>query len=48
VVSARLHVRHAPCTAIRALLPVYQRWGELKVRPTVQQKLLALSAATAW
>jgi hypothetical protein len=33
--------------AIRALLPVYQRWGELKVPPEVEQKLLSLSAATA-
>lgn len=33
--------------AIRALLPVYQRWGELKVQPAVGQKLLCLSAATA-
>jgi hypothetical protein len=33
--------------AIRALLPVYQRWGELTVQPAVRQKLLSLSAATA-
>jgi hypothetical protein len=33
--------------AIRALLPVYQRWGEIKVHPSVGQKLLCLSAATA-
>lgn len=33
--------------AIRALLTVYQRWGELKVSPKVQQRLLCLSAATA-
>jgi transposase InsO family protein len=33
--------------AIRALLPIYQRWGELKVSPEVEQKLLSLSAATA-
>jgi hypothetical protein len=33
--------------AIRALLPVYQRWGEIKVGREVQQKLLSLSAATA-
>jgi hypothetical protein len=33
--------------AIRVLLHVYQRWGELKVNLKVQQKLLRLSAATA-
>ena len=33
--------------AIRALLPVYQRWGEIKVPPRVRQKLLSVSAATA-
>jgi len=33
--------------AIRSLLPVYERWGELKLAARVRQKLLALSAATA-
>ncbi len=33
--------------AIRALLPVYERWGELKLRPTIRQELVTLSAATA-
>jgi hypothetical protein len=33
--------------AIRSLLPVFLRWGELHVGAEVQQKLLTLSAATA-
>ncbi len=33
--------------AIRALLPVYELWGELRLGPTVRQKLLRLSPATA-
>jgi hypothetical protein len=33
--------------AIRALLPVYQRWGEIKVGRNIAAKLLSLSAATA-
>lgn len=33
--------------AIRALLPVYERWEELTVSPLVRQKLMSLSAATA-
>ena len=33
--------------ALRALLPVYERWGELRVSPAVREKLLLLSAATA-
>jgi hypothetical protein len=33
--------------AIRALLPIYERWGELRVEPSVRAKLLSLSAATA-
>lgn len=33
--------------AIRALLAVYQHWGELKVSPAVRRKLLSISAATA-
>ena len=33
--------------AIRSLLPLYQRWGELQVSPQVQEKLLQLSPATA-
>jgi hypothetical protein len=33
--------------AIRALLPVYQRWGEIQVGQQIAQKLLSLSAATA-
>lgn len=33
--------------AIRALLPIYQRWGEIKLSAKVQQKLMSLSAATA-
>jgi hypothetical protein len=33
--------------AIRSLLPVYERWGELQVGASVRKKLLSLSAATA-
>lgn len=33
--------------AIRSLLPIYERWGELRVHPSVGQKLLKLSPATA-
>jgi hypothetical protein len=33
--------------AIRSLLPVYQRWGEIRVGQKVAQKLLSMSAATA-
>lgn len=32
--------------AIRTLLPVFQRWGELKVERCVKKKLLSVSAAT--
>jgi hypothetical protein len=33
--------------AIRALLPVYQRWGEIKLAEETRRKLLSMSAATA-
>jgi hypothetical protein len=33
--------------ALRALLPVYERWGEIRVDPEVRGKLLRLGAATA-
>jgi hypothetical protein len=33
--------------ALRTLVPVYERWGELRVAPSVREKLLRLSAATA-
>jgi hypothetical protein len=33
--------------AIRSLLSIYERWGELHVKPSVRAKLLRLSAATA-